>query len=323
MVYLSSNGNTVVSSQQTAGLFNVASTNNVFYIGNDGGFGANFNLGEMCVYNSYLETPFRNILEGYLAWKWGVQYNLPTYHPYALSAPTLQTLTEVNALSQPADISGLAMWLDAADSTTVTGGTWFDKSPVSNNLVGTIQPSGFGTPTRPSVYFGPGASAASIYTSGADSKQFSAFLVASLPSNSYLLVSTGQLTTGTAGAAGQTFGFFASNGLSSVLSPLVVQGTGATNNSVGSYSTINGKTLELFATVNGTTVSGNMNFTTPLSGVTNTATAITPTTWVFGNCTGDTLTKSFHVHEFITYNRPITTLERQMVEGYLYWKWLV
>ena len=605
MVYLASNGNTVLSSPQTAGLFNAASTNNIFYIGNDGGFGANFNLGELCVYNDYLETPFRNILEGYLAWKWGIQANLPSFHPYALSAPTLQTLTEVNALSQPTDISGLTMWLDAGDTATIqqvnpvtftgsptllgvsngytyyafkgngsitstnpleiqyfavggggggggdygagggagglqtntsvylyssqvsniqplvanavysitiggggayqssgaapnrgspggntiftgtgisvtanggggggqgyygsgggggcgggggypyetatpggtgtqggngitgvisywggagggiggnatsggptprnggvglqffgtfyggggggaaasgtavgsggsgVGGTgaygnenkstgflqgippiansggggaggggsglgtagaagifivgipliqtaWLDKSAISNNLVGTLlTSSNFGPPARPSVYFGPGTSATSTYNSGADSKQFSAFLVASIPTLSYLLISTGQLTTGTTGLAGQSFGFFASNGLASVLSPLVVQGTGATNNAVGNYSVISGKTFELFASICGTAVSGNMNFATPLSNVNNTANNITATPWVFGNCTGDTFAKSFHVHEFITYSRSITTLERQLIEGYLYWKWMV
>jgi len=323
MFYLASNGNTVLSSAQTTGFFNPASTNNIFYIGNDGGFGAKFNLGELCVYNDYLETPFRNILEGYLAWKWGIQSNLPAVHPYALSAPTLQSLTEVNALSQPTDISGLTMWLDAGDTATLTGNLWLDKSALSNNLSGIITPSNFGPPARPSVYFGPGRSATSMYNSGADSKQFSAFLVASIPTISFLLVSTGQLTTETTGAAGQTFGFYASNGVSSVFSPYVVQGTGATNNAVGNYSAISGKTLELFATISGTAVAGNMNFATPPPSGTNTTNTITATPWVFGNCIGNTLPKSFHVHEFITYNRSITTLERQMIEGYLYWKWMV
>ena len=323
MVYLASNGNAVLSSPQTTGLFNPVSTNNIFYIGNDGGFGAKFNLGELCVYNDYLETPFRNILEGYLAWKWGVQSNLPAVHPYALSAPTLQSLTEVNALSQPTDISGLTMWLDAGDTATLTGNLWLDKSAISNNLSGIITPSNFGPPARPSIYFGPGTSATSLYNSGADSKQFSAFLVASIPTLSYLLISTGQLTTGTTGVAGQTFAFYANKAVSSVFSPYVVQGTGATNNAVGNYSAISGKTFELFASICGTAVSGNMNFATPPPSRTNTANNITATPWVFGNCTGDTLAKSFHVHEFITYSRPVTTIERQIIEGYLYWKWMV
>jgi hypothetical protein len=171
-------------------------------------------------------------------------------------------------------------------------------------------------------------SATSIYNSGADSKQFSAFLVASIPTLSYLFICTGQLTTGTTGAIGQSFGFYASNGALSVFSPYVVEGTlvpgtAASNNTVGNYSVISGRTFELFASICGTAVSGNMNFATPLSNVTNKANNITATPWVFGDCTGDTLAKSFHVHEFITYSRPVTTVERQSIEGYLYWKWMV
>jgi hypothetical protein len=123
--------------------------------------------------------------------------------------------------------------------------------------------------------------------------------------------------------AGQTFAFYASNGVSSVLSPYVVQGTGATNNAVGNYSAISGKTFELFASISGTAVSGNMNFVTPPPSITNTANNILANAWVFGNCIGNTLPKSFHVHEFITYSRPVTTIERQAIEGYLYWKWMV
>ena len=607
MFYLSSNGNTILSSTQTGGFYNSVSTDNTFYIGNDGGYGAQFNLGELCMYNEFLETPFRNILEGYLAWKWGMPKSLPVYHPYYLAAPSLQTLTEVNALSQPPNITGLTMWVDAADTTTMintvvtpsvvltgsytflattggydyykftgngtvktnipisvqylavggggggasamntgngnagggggsgglktntstlavagqslpipslvanatytivvggggnagifqsapagnggsttfageginviangggfginssgtvlggaadigsgagggsggTGGTaqrnagagggvlsagalgnattpgaggnglvfltvpfgagggaggynksgvagsaggtliggaggigaagggapatsgtantgsggggagkygsgagggsgvfilgipsglstglftWLDKSVVSNNLVSSASPptaSTFGTPLRPSVYFSPGTSLRSTYNSGANTGQFSAFLVASVPTLSYLLVTTGQLTQASVGVPGQTFGFYASNGTTSVFSPYVVAGSGATNNAVGTYSTINGKMFEAFASVNGTTLSGNMNFTIPLRNVVNTATAIPATPWVFGDCIGDILPKSFHVHEFITYSRVLSTAERQTIEGYLYWKWLI
>lgn len=323
MFYLSSNGSPVLSSRQTAGFYTNTSTNNQFYIGNDGGYGASFALGELCIYSSYLQTPFRNMMEGYLAWKWGLQKNLPSGHPYALSATSLQTLTEVGAVAQPCNISGLTLWLDAADTTTNTGTAWLDKSALSNNLSGTITSSRFGSPARPSIYFGPGTSASTIYNSSADTKQFSAFLVASIPILSYILISTGQLTTQTTGVAGQTFAFSAGNGNTLVFSPLVVAGTGTNNNAVGNYSIISGQTFELFALMNASTLSGNMNFVTSLSGVSNTATGITATPWVFGNCSGDTFTKSFHVHEFITYNRPVTTIERQLVEGYLYWKWLI
>jgi len=325
MVYFSCNGTTLLSSTQGA-YYTTPSTDTQFYIGNDGGFGAQFTLGEMFMYNQYAETPFRNLMEGHLAWKWGIQNNLPMYHPYYYSAPGLQSLTEVNALSEPSDISGLTLWLDAADTTTLVlspSFIWTDKSATVNHLVSTTTanaptPSNVGTSRRPSVYFGPGASAKSTYNSGASTGQFSAFIVASVPTLSYLLISTGQYTTGTSavGANGQTFAFYASNGSTfGICSPFV--SPGGTN--VGPYSTICGATTELFASVSGTTTLGNLNFGSTVSG---TCAAIPATPWVFGDCLGDPSPKSFHVHEFITYSRQLATNERWVIEGYLYWKWM-
>ena len=328
MVYFSCNGtNLLTSAQGTTTYYNPpTTTDNLFYIGNDGGFGAQFTLGELVMYNQYAETPFRNLIEGYLAWKWGIQSNLPAYHPYYYSAPGLQSLTEVNALSEPSDISGLTMWLDAADTTTLTltpSFIWIDKSAVANHVMSTTTGnfpslSNYGTSRRPSVYFGPGSSAKSTYNSGASSGQFSAFIVASVPTLSYLLISTGQFTTATsaAGANGQTFAFYASNGSTfGVCSPFV--SPGGTN--VGPYSTVCGATVELFASVSGLTTLGNLNFGSTVAG---TCATIPGTPWVFGDCSGDPTPKSFHVHEFITYSRQLATNERWTVEGYLYWKWM-
>lgn len=44
--------------------------------------------GEIVVFSG-TSTSDRQILEGYLAWKWGVQANLPGGHPYASAAPTV------------------------------------------------------------------------------------------------------------------------------------------------------------------------------------------------------------------------------------------
>jgi hypothetical protein len=601
MVYFSCNGTTLLTG--TPGTYyNPASTDTQFYIGNDGGFGAQFTLGELVMYNQYGETPFRNLIEGHLAWKWGLQTNLPAYHPYYYSAPGLQSLTEVNALSQPSDIPGLTMWLDAADTTTVqqvnpavtltgsptplgvsngyayyafkgngtitsatpleiqyfavgggggggfdygagggagglqtntavyayssqvskitplvpgavytisvgaggayqvgtnpyrggsgenttfigtgisvtangggggggggvgsggnggsgggggypypttpggtgtqggngitgvisywggagggiggnatsggptplnggpglqffgtfyggggggaaysgtavglggsgVGGTgaygnyngttgliqaippvsnsggggaggssgyapgtagaagifivgipltqtvWIDKSAVANHVYSTTSgnaatPSNFGTARRPSVYFGPGKTARSVYNSGASTGQFSAFIVTSVPTLSYLLISTGQYTTATTPLNNQSFAFYGSNGaLAGVCSPFV--GGGGTK--VGNYSTICGATVEMFASVSGLTTLGNLNFGSTVAGTCGT---IPATPWVFGDCLGDPSPKSFHVHEFITFSRQLATNERWVIEGYLYWKWM-
>lgn len=44
-------------------------------------------IAEICVFNSVLTTGDRQKVEGYLAWKWGLQSQLPGGHPYASSPP--------------------------------------------------------------------------------------------------------------------------------------------------------------------------------------------------------------------------------------------
>ena len=50
----------------------------------------NFNgdMTEVVLTSSTLSTSDRQLLEGYLAWKWGLQGNLPSDHPYKNAAPT-------------------------------------------------------------------------------------------------------------------------------------------------------------------------------------------------------------------------------------------
>ena len=49
--------------------------------------GGQYQIYEMLLYNAYLNTTDRQKVEGYLAWKWGLQANLPGGHPYASAAP--------------------------------------------------------------------------------------------------------------------------------------------------------------------------------------------------------------------------------------------
>ena len=53
--------------------------------------GANFlnaNHAEHVFTTSVLSTEDRQKLEGYLAWKWGLEANLPAGHPYESTPPT-------------------------------------------------------------------------------------------------------------------------------------------------------------------------------------------------------------------------------------------
>ena len=87
--YMSINGDLTVSSANTgqAGNFNITSY----------GLGVNTNTGDYFIWNGYyaevmyfnvqLSDANRQKIEGYLAWKWGLQSSLPIGHPYKSAAP--------------------------------------------------------------------------------------------------------------------------------------------------------------------------------------------------------------------------------------------
>lgn len=47
-------------------------------------------IGEVLVFARVLTTEDRQLVEGYLAWKWGLQASLPVGHPYEFAAPTVE-----------------------------------------------------------------------------------------------------------------------------------------------------------------------------------------------------------------------------------------
>jgi hypothetical protein len=53
----------------------------------DVGENCNSFIGEIVYYNRVLTTLERQELEGYLAWKWGLQASLPSTHPFAKVRP--------------------------------------------------------------------------------------------------------------------------------------------------------------------------------------------------------------------------------------------
>lgn len=101
-------------------------------------YGFNGNIAEILVYNNVLTTSERQQVEGYLAWKWGLQSNLANNHPYkntySIIRPLLRTFV-------PTDVpTRCLLWFDGADATTlglnVSGvpTRWNDKSGNANNI---------------------------------------------------------------------------------------------------------------------------------------------------------------------------------------------
>ena len=98
------------------------------------------NIGEVLLFNRTLRRSEIQQIEGYLAWKWGIQRSLPVTHPYYNNAylsnsyPITYFPSRLNPTTIfPNQIPNLALWLDAADARTViTSGPnvtqWNDKS---------------------------------------------------------------------------------------------------------------------------------------------------------------------------------------------------
>lgn len=113
------------------------------------------NMGEVLLFNTALTDPQRQQLEGYLARKWGLTSSLPATHPF-------RSLPPMPRMFQPIDISGCTLWLDAADNTTFTYSganitQWNDKSGNANhasNSTGTMLPTlGTSSVSLPAVDF--------------------------------------------------------------------------------------------------------------------------------------------------------------------------
>ena len=65
----------------------VGFTSTTKFGGGKAGYYANCQFGEVVITNAQQSTSDRQKMEGYLAWKWGIQGNLSASHPYKTAAP--------------------------------------------------------------------------------------------------------------------------------------------------------------------------------------------------------------------------------------------
>ena len=98
-----------------------------------------FGYHEVIVIAQGMLPAVREQLEGYLAWKWGLQSQLPANHPFTVANYFFNNTRPFVRNFVPTDIEGCQLWMDAADSQTVTlSGSVVtsvsDKSGLSNNL---------------------------------------------------------------------------------------------------------------------------------------------------------------------------------------------
>jgi hypothetical protein len=272
-------------------------------------------LGEMIVYSGALSQANRQQVEGYLAWKWGLTSSLPVGHPYRVPpiAPFPFAVRQARqGVFSPNSITGLSLWLDAADASKVTvAGTTLtgvlDKSPspktiTITNTVTYVQGQSF-------VFTNTNGC---LNLSGMQAAPYDIITVATANSvtNSYrTLLRTGgspgthpfllQVNTDNLGMWDSTgFRQFGSLTMSASEKALVYA------------SMASNRTLQ--AAKNGT-----LSLTSP------TAAGNESIPVVIGN-----LQAAYGggqpwgtLQEICIYNTTLTTLQRQQVEGYLAWKW--
>ena len=323
------NGSPITITGQSTG-FSPSDTGSLLTLGTRGDLVTSFNGNyyEVIVFNAPLSTSQKNQVEGYLAWKWGIQAQLPAGHPYLSADPTSSPTQQGVSVPSP------TLWLDAkdplgtgttpVDGTTIT--TWYDKSPNAYNAMATgspvIQESSLNS--LPGIAF-VGNTAATIY------------YTASIPPNTFSNATT----------------FFvvykntADNGVNALLTRSFVgnnlgtpdiYNTGITIKNTSSQYGYNGyqgtsvysTTPSLFQVtidqvgdavyqwISGTAQGVSYQGYGPLTASTSDANNDS----LYIGTRGDNYSSFQGVfYEIIVYNTVLSTTDREKIEGYLAWKW--
>ena len=270
-------------------------------------------IGEILVYNTALTNSQRVQIEQYLGQKWGIPSSLPTGHPG-------KSLRAFSTVFTPKVLVGLNLWLDAADSSTLTipSGSvtaWADKSGNGNNGTAVGAPVVSTQVRNPYIYFNGSSGfrgAVSITTT-----QITSFAVT--------------IFTGNAGGNNRivSLGVTSANDSSSTLYTIALyQQLNTTNlltfrnGAISSITnTVTGTPILTASIYNGTNstiylngVAGASASTSGSFGVTNYGIGLNASTGGPGPFTG-------YIGEVLVFNTALTTPNRQIVEGYLAWKW--
>ena len=296
-----------------------------------------FDFAECIFFNRTITSTERQQIEGYLAQKWGLTASLPAGHPgltsllYRLQQPFLAKKQYFTAFS-PRQIPGLGLWLDGADSssiTTVTGvSQWNDKSGNGYNLT---QGSTGSQPTRTGNLlnfvsnYNMNIPQAAINNASTWSMFFLVNPIASVNwfmakqrdgVNSYNIFSTTQT-----GGPGPNAYF---TGLTNYLYVRMFNaGTLAASSAALTMSQLQILSFVYDGTNMLIYINGNLSSTTAGSFAIQNDTSSTNFLlgqW-FGNGTNYNSNGNFQLGELIYFNTAITATNRQQVESYLAQKW--
>jgi hypothetical protein len=314
----------LVSAPSTTGQPDTNITADIFLNGNGTTTFDTTEVAEILHFNNNLSSTQVSQIEGYLAWKWGLQGVLPSSHPYKNSPlyqippfPSIPAIVRGTSKSfRPTNITGCQLWLDAADATTIirTGSSvtqWNDKSGNGRNL------TGFNGPT---------------YSSQRVNLVPNAYLqVGSFPSGTYTLFIVANITSGNGPLYGSTTstgytGFFPNYAGNYYLVESDSRWNGSTTagdvTTSSASITFNNGTQYIYSIIYNFSSStalvwANGSISSVINGIISGT--ITIDSLILGRRSGDYMTGYFN--EVIHLNSALSSSQRQGVEGYLAWKW--
>lgn len=294
---------------------------------------------ELIFVGSNVTTPQRQQLEGYLAWKWGLQANLPPGHPYGGNSPFPSTLPlktiSIRSIFKPTNYAGCQLWLDAFDpigngsrqKSPLTLTSWVDKSTnarhanMFNGSSIAYSPTAFNN--RPALLFTQTQNMSSAAAAGTFPTSFTFFMI-------YQRTAGGTydtLVTRTVGNIAAPLDFY-TNTSTGNFSRNIGNGTAQADYNTTSGSNFTNVTTPTLYYANATAASGLLdafNFATPTDPSSGTLTGVyygDTGTAIYIGTRADSVTKlTASVAEVIVYSTTPTDIQRQTIEGYLVWKW--
>jgi len=281
----------------------------------------NGSISEVLIYNRVLSQDERQNIEGYLAWKWGLQPVIPQTHPYVYAPPNV---THFN----PTLIKNCVFWVDASDplnnntipANNATINTWYDKSGQANNLIAV---TGILAPTFSPAYINnlPAINFSNI--AGLYTNPFP-------KSENVTVLWVGQMNH-SANAQGTIWGHYE---IGNNTSQITLQRTLPTrvdfetgNTSTSYFSSSYSPSLYSCTMKDGLYITGQQINGAGTNTINYTATS---KTWTSGNApvwvginqdNSSTYFMDGYVSEILYYQRVLTPTEKQVAEGYLAWKY--
>ena len=325
---------------------NTTLTNTLYINGSSSSSTETSVVAEIIIFNAVLTLAQAQQVEGYLAWKWGLQSSLPSTHPYKnsflvplsnppTSLPIVLQNPSVNLWS-PRQISSCQLWLDGADSSTISLSSskvtsWVDKI----NRYNFTQATDGNRPT----YISNGLNGNNYLQFTQSNSQYlggpttlpiginsvTMYCVFSCVNNTDMSI----FNKGGLGSATGRVQFWRASGLNSIL--LGITGSGTDRVDFVDRTALNTFQITGFVHDRGTSLvsayqNGSFIKSAPADPTTNYTTSTQMGVGAYGNASGTfSPPYGFYMNggicEILIFFSSVSTSQREQLEGYLAWKW--